>query len=264
MKPATTVALPLEIYALIADVLFDSDAKKTLMELLCANRSVYTICIPSLMRSLELSERNGFNVERLGAFSRDAIGTGKFAFVKRLIIFAKDWGAARGSFVTIWNALVGLEILFCHDQDDDVPIASLAWSLLLKNQRLPIVKITFIPKTMKFVHLDIDHGLELPGTIGDVEIQLTTGTASQPERLHLLRLIDNLPKLEHFGLRLNGTELDRELFTFPKLLRCLEPRSSFLLSDFDSLKQIASKAALRFDFCYLGLRRERKSNDGQA
>ena len=86
--------LPPELFPAIAYALFESGARTTLLELLCTNHQIHVLCLPILYSSLEISDSNGFDVDRLDAFSADELKTGKFSLVKSLELeVSKTWPA---------------------------------------------------------------------------------------------------------------------------------------------------------------------------
>jgi hypothetical protein len=115
--------LPAELFPMIADSLFDARAKKTLVRLLCANRQMHLLCLPSLMRSVHLSERNRFTNARPLEFSRDGLGTGKFGLVKALYAsMGSYWDENMGS----WKRSLGTQSIW-RRWDGSNPVDETWW-----------------------------------------------------------------------------------------------------------------------------------------
>jgi hypothetical protein len=121
---------PAEIFPMISDALVASGAKKTAVELLCANMQTYALYLPSLLKHLDLSAAEGFRGQRFAQFAVDALGAGrKFAHVKSLKVHSINEGDFIGSFKALWNGLVNLESLSCVDRTQSLAVSSLAWNL---------------------------------------------------------------------------------------------------------------------------------------
>lgn len=97
--------LPPELFPHIASVLARSYARKTLANLLLADKSTYDLCIPSFMRFISLIDFKDAP-EKLGAFLVDSQGTGKFAHVKELLVNGSlDYSKYWDQILALWNAV---------------------------------------------------------------------------------------------------------------------------------------------------------------
>jgi hypothetical protein len=107
LKPenASDAVLPPEIFPSISDALFGSGAKRTLLNLICAESQIYALCLPRLMRSVELSNENGFDADRLVAFAKDGLETGKSGHTRRLKIKNLELGNLHGTSLTALASL---------------------------------------------------------------------------------------------------------------------------------------------------------------
>ena len=220
-KDASDAVLPAELFPFIADALVCLKARKTLLELLCANRTMHLLCLPSLMREIVIStDRSAIREDLLPPFARDALKTGKFALVKSLVI--KDPrdgnGHIRSALVNIWNGLVNLEKLEYLTPYEHVALSSLVWFLLNTSPMIPLRSMGFDTSGLAFIQPDAVSGLELPVAIRKVTMTLR-GTPEQ--HLSLFLALDGLPILEYLGLKIWNKTLDRQILTFPKIPRCL-------------------------------------------
>jgi hypothetical protein len=210
-----------EIYPLIADALLRLRAKGTLVDLLCANRRIHELCLPNLMKTIELTRLSGFNDKTLAAFNDDGLKTGKLGLVRNLCVhYSVDWRRNGHILASIYERATNLECLVCSDFGDYQPLpgATLAWSLLLKGA-IPIRKIIFNTARIGFVSGDASY--ELPRTLRTVKMLLM---GSEDEYRTLFHLLDRLPHLEH--LDLNFVEPPdkttfRTILPFKRLVLCL-------------------------------------------
>jgi len=229
---ASDAVLPPELFPLISDALISLNARKTLLELMCSNRQHHILCLPSLMRFIDLSETGGFNSAKRDAFAMDSLGTNKFAYTKHLKI---DHGLFSDeempALVAIQNGMVNLESLDLRDWDHGLwlDLSKSLWKHLISTPTLPLRAMKFSTPDLDFVGSEDveDVGCQLPATITDVSICLNRGQEAQ-QRV-LFRTLADLPHLNRLELmflfdwheELPNFDPYREIFTFPKLLNCL-------------------------------------------
>ena len=214
--------LPAELFPLIADVMVDSKMKGTLVELLCANKQVHALCLPSLMRSIELLEEDEFNGERLAAFSVDGLKSGKFSHVKSLNKFLDttfDWAAHLSTLAAICKSATNMEILHWIAPVDDDTLSRTLWFMSLAGTRAPPVNkeinfssdLAFLPQELIALEL-----LDLPVTLTAV---ILTVEGTEREFSYLFSALDCLPRLEGFLLSITADRRSkRAILGFPKLL----------------------------------------------
>ena len=156
--------LPPKLLPNVSGALFKLGAKKTLVNFLCTNRRTYEFCIPSLMRSVELSAANGFDAAKAAAFAVDALGTGKWALVKSLQLEASiDWTNDHGTIPLICVGLTNVERLICagdvpNGEEKDTFLsyfpAMFLWNLLNLRPTAELREIAFSTIDLKPVQVD--------------------------------------------------------------------------------------------------------------
>jgi hypothetical protein len=203
-EDASEPVLPPELFPLIARFLARV-SKKTLLELLCSNRQIHFLCIPALMRDIDVLDFYcGGDGDHLPAFSQDALGSAKFSHVRSLDIKRShdclQQGYLQRFLAAVWVKLTNLASLKCD------------------------------------FSIDLQ-GLDLPQTLASVNLGLQ-GTAAERRRIFLA--LDCLPSLT--SLKLRSKDKGHEIVEFPRLLQCLEELT--LAVDWDGSKAPNLWAAL--------------------
>jgi hypothetical protein len=213
--PELAAVLPPELFPLIADAFAHLNAKRTLVELLCTNKQTYALCLPSLMRNIDISEW-GFTAERVARLlgNRDAL---KYAKSLKLSHHISSEGNMM-AFCEVWDCFRGLDSLECGVNRHFDKLATLIWSLLLRQPHVPALRrLEFYMHKLNILTAEILEGecFALPETITEVEMRID-GTEAQ--RTYVLRCLDALPRLEKFVLHVNGAE-HRNFLSFLGLFR---------------------------------------------
>jgi hypothetical protein len=238
--------LPAELFPMLADVLVRLKAKKMLVELLCANKRAYALCLPSLMRFTHMSTSDGFNAERLTAFAVDGHASRKFAHVKGLML--RDVSLNRSTnfatLETISKSVRNVEYLFWGDASGDPTASTVLWSVLTGIHPPPISIINF-GADLRFLTPEMiaSDTLELPTTLRTI---FMTAVGSEPQWTHLFRILDRLPLLEELNLALHRDPSfeSRVILGFPRLLqrlrtlRVIWPNHAQLLSTDNSVREV--------------------------
>ena len=229
---------------MISDALVLSESKRTLVNLLYASKSVRVLCLPSLMRSIKLSDDEDFTIVKVAAFALDGLGTGKFSLVKDLSVdYTIAWMDDLSSLRAIWDGLENLENLQCLTSEVNSGHATLLWSLLLRKPQLPrLRKITFWGPSPSDYVLDgspVPEYSELPETITVVLIRLF---GDDEQQLYFLRTLDRLPNLQHIRWDVSQGNLVL-LKQFPNLVR----RSQLLMVKWPVQTELLSMASALVD-----------------
>jgi hypothetical protein len=227
--------LPPELLPHIADALPWS-ARGTLVNLLCASRRTYALCLPSLMRSIEIAvdwdaPHGGLcTVEKVKAFAEDGLGAGKFSHVRHLLLDGTlDGEENRALLETICRAFVGLVSLSCGTEDIDYT-PTLLWSFVRTRNFFPNLRVLEVDNpVMCYDATGIsDPEFFLPPPLEKVKVYLHDGTDAQ--FLCFYRDLDRLPRLTSLELSIFGIRDQpppySKLFDFPRLLRRIKKLSS--------------------------------------
>jgi hypothetical protein len=149
---------------------------------------------------------------------------GKFAYVKSLHVEDFDFtGIGRNAFVAMWDRLINLEVLYNCQGEQDSTVPALVWFLLLMKPSMVLRVLDFHGWNLHFVRPEMSFGLDLPVTLNTVRMDLRPSAAA--EYRNLFEVLDRLPNLDRLELLFKTT--NREIFAFPKLLRCL--KSAFII-----------------------------------
>jgi hypothetical protein len=184
----------------------------------------------------------------VAAVAHDARRSGKFSYVKRLIIdsFRDPADSTRvcRAVNAMWNMLTNFEFISCNDLFDENAISPLIWGLLKTTPTLPLRTIKPPARVFSAGNPLNAVSLKLPETVRRVVLDLS-GTPA--EHRHIFAALDGLPHLDY--LELDFQEKHREILEFPGLLRVLKAASVCWSQDSDILDSAKGIEDLSVVFC---------------